>query len=370
MQRRKTSITSVDPASDPGKETSTKIPSYAQKERFSRLVMEAQECFEEEEYLIAKRKYEDALAIFNHRDDLHDRIQECEAKIKSENPVPEILPTPEGALGLCVLLMDASGSMFEPNAFPNSPENRAQVVAKAAARGIMSLQGRTKTENAYLAVYKFDHRVKPIFIKSIAEIGQEFGTEEKLEEFLYREMEDLGGESDLNAALQNAYELVSEFLNKEVSVFRNAREGKDYPIIMRPVTNQNTMDQVEVPNVRVFIYTDGIQYVEDKWEEIINPFLNGGDLPNNPVDILLGAYIGASSNDDCEKIKAILSDCPEHDQRQFFLIETPDDVLELAGIFRMASGNSGFCPECVKKEGNQITNEDLKIEASSFKDLF
>lgn len=368
-QFRKTSTVAIDSSSESSKEVSIQLHPYAQKERFSRLVMEARECFEGEEYLLAKRKYEEALSIFNHRDDLHDRIQECEAKMKPEDLVPEVLPTPDGALGLCVLLMDASGSMFEPNAFPDSPENRAQVVAKAAAKGIMSLRGRTKSENAYLAIYKFDHRVRPVFIKSIAEIGEEFGTEKRLEEFLYSEMEGMGGESDLNAALQSAYELVSEFLNKEVSIFRNARAGKGYPIIMRPVTNQNTMDQVEVPNVRVFIYTDGIQYVEEREDEIVNPFLDGGGLPNCPVDILLGAYIGTSSNEDCEKFKAILSDCPEHDERQFFLVETPDDALELAGIFRMASGNSGFCPACVKKEGNQITNKELEIKASSFKDL-
>lgn len=323
-------------------------------EKYGRLIIEGDELISMEDYEAAREKFVKALAIFPDREDIQNKIKQCErVPDKVEAPI-KTLSTPEGALGLCVLLMDASGSMFQPNAFEGSESNRAQLVAKAAAGGIMSLKGNSMAHQAYLAVYMFDHRVKPIFLKSLAEITTEFDTEAKLEQFLYATMEnEMGGETDINGALQMAHNLVSEFLNQEMKAFRKPRGDKDYPIIIRPVTNRKTMQQVEVPNVRVFMYTDGIQYVDGESKALINPFKQGGGLPNNQVDILLGAFIGESLSEGCREIKAILSDCPEHDSMQFFLIETPEGVVELSGVFRMASGNSGFCKECIKKDRNQ-----------------
>lgn len=343
------------------------------EEKFGRLIIDAEELFEDQKYEKAKEKYAAALEIFSHRDDLHDKINLCQKKMEDlivDDTVTTISPSAEGELGLCVLLMDASGSMFKPNALEGSEENRAQIVARAAAKGIMSLKENSRGKDAYLAVYKFDHRVKPVFLKSIAEVTQSYENEEALEDFLYQSMEmEMGGETDINEALIQAYNLVSAFLKKQISVFRKPRGDKDYPVVMRPVTNRNTMDQIVVPNVRVFIYTDGMQYVDGESKELINPFLGGGDLPDSPVDILLGAFIGSEKSKGCKDLERILSDCPEHDTKQFFLIDKPEDTVELAGIFRMASGNSGFCSECVKKEAIHVGEKQADRDIPSFDDL-
>lgn len=333
------------------------------QEKYSRLVIEATGLFEEEQYAAAKEKYEAALNIFKDRDELHDKIMECEEKLKEveaekigvkEKPVLFPAPPPssaEGSIALCVLLMDASSSMFSVPAYEGSEENRAQVVARAAARGIMNSKGKTRAQDAYLAVFKFDHRTRPVFVKSIAEINEEFKTAEALEKFFYTSMEsDMGGETDINAALQEAYNFVDIFLKKEMVQFRKKWDDKDYPIFISPVSNRKTMDYTEIPNVRVFIYTDGEQFVDDVTKELVNPFQGGGNLPGMPVDVLLGAYIGSGEDEGAEQLKVILSDCPEHDHRQFFLIDKAEGLVELEKIFHMASGNSGFCNLCVEKE--------------------
>lgn len=343
-------------------ETSEVLPNPDLEERYRRLVIEGNEEFKLENFAVATAKFEQAWAIFPDRDDFEGKINHTTLQPSPiEPPVGSSPQTPEGALGLCVLLMDASGSMFQPNAFKDSKYNRAQVVAKAAAVGIMSLKENKRAKHAYLAAYKFDHRVKPIFIKSLAEITTEYDTVAKLEHFLYTTMEnEMGGETDINAALQTAYHLVSDFLNQKIKAFREPRGDKDYPIITRPVSNRKTMGQVEVPNVRVFIYTDGMQFVNGESTPLVNPFENGGELPNNQVDILLGAFIGSPTNKGCQELKAILSECPEHDHLQFFLIENPEDAIELSGVFRMASGHSGFCEKCIEKDHNQKGGKTLE----------
>ncbi|MCG8327288.1 MAG: hypothetical protein MI974_06355 [Chitinophagales bacterium] len=342
------------------------------EEKFGRLLRDGDDFYELEDFERAREKYEQALAIFPDRNDVVEKIKACESQ--GEYYMPVISPiknVPEDALGLCVLLMDASGSMFMPNTTDYEGMSKAQVVASAAAKGIMTLKNNSRAKRAYLAIYKFDHRVKLVCMKSVKDIIGEFETEEKLGQYLYSAMErDMGGETDINAALQTAYDLSYEFLNQDMKVFRQARDGKDYPIVMTSVSNNKTMDRVEVPNVRVFVYTDGMQYVDEVSDPLVNPFKGGGNLPDTPVDILLGAFIGASHDAGCKELKEILSDCPEHDQQQFFLIESSKDTVKLSGVFRMASGNSGFCKQCIEKINRQAGRiNDHVIDISTVGDL-
>lgn len=346
------------------------VPGVDTEEKFRRLLIEGDELYGLDELERAREKYEQALAIFPDKGDVINKIKACDQH--SEDTMPSISPiedVPEDALGLCVLLMDASGSMFMPNNNDYDGLSKAQVVANAAAKGIMSLKRNSRAKRAYLAIYKFDHRVKLVCMKSVADIISEYETEANLEQYLYAAMErDMGGETDINAALQTAYDLSYEFLNQEMKVFRQARDGKDYPIVKTSISNNKTMKRVEVPNVRVFIYTDGMQYVDEVSDTLVNPFEGGGGLPGNPVDILLGAFIGTSQDAGCDELKEILSDCPEHDHEQFFLIESSKDTVELSGVFRMASGNSGFCKQCIEKSNRQA-GLVYKIDISSIEDL-
>lgn len=347
------------------------VPGVDTEEKFRRLLIEGDEFYELDELESAREKYEQALAIFPNRGDIINKIKACDQS--DEGLMPSISPiedVPEDALGLCVLLMDASGSMFMPNKNDYDGLSKAQVVANAAAKGIMSLKRNSRARRAYLAIYKFDHRVKLVCMKSVADIVSEFETEANLEQYLYTAMErDMGGETDINAALQTAYDLSYEFLNQEMKVFRQARDGKDYPIVMTRIVNRKTAKDVDVPNVRVFIYTDGMQYVDEVSDTLVNPFKGGGDLPGNPVDILLGAFIGTSQDAGCNELKEILSDCPEHDHKQFFLIESSSDAVELSGVFRMASGNSGFCKQCIEKSNSQAGRNIGTINISSIEEL-
>ena len=62
---------------------------------------------------------------------------------------------PDPEIGLCVLLMDASGSMKNP-AFPGSPISKMRLVANSAANGIFDLRQMGLAANAYICAMLFD----------------------------------------------------------------------------------------------------------------------------------------------------------------------------------------------------------------------
>jgi hypothetical protein len=106
---------------------------------------------------------------------------------------------------------------------------------------------------------------------------------------------------------------------------------------MHTVFDKNSNKKI-VPNVRVLIYTDGM---DTESPQIINPF------KNEDVDILMGCYFGPGEEQGCRALKEIVSKCPKHDFEQFFLINDPRRIQTLRRLFRMASGASGFCPLCL-----------------------
>jgi len=326
-----------------------------------------------DEYL-AKDKPYDAWKTFSEAKDLglgdgalEDKIQYANEKEKeahqqaiyNSNAIPDELKE----LGLCIILMDASGSMETP-AFEGSPITKMRLIAKAAASGIFSLRDNECSEYAYIAIYKFDHKIgPPILLKSIANIVREFRSESKFEDFLHDHLssEDMGGQTNINEALNKAYDLARKFLNYEISAFREAFGGQDYPIKIQRIINQKTFKQDTASNVRVLLYTDGMQYFNDIDLPIDNPFKNQR-LGN--YDILMGAFIGPGSgvgSDGCKQLQVVLSQCPIHNKKQFFLIDHPYKIFTLRGLFRMASGNSGFCPECLSKsQAENLSNPIIK----------
>jgi len=254
-------------------------------------------------------------------------------------------------VGLCVLLMDASGSMgeepystsfpskyaakIESAAFAEGKLTKREVVTDAAALAIFELKNLSKKENAYICAIKFDHNPVVMFTKTVAEIINDYRDPKVFAEYLYKELAALNGGTNINGALNLAYSFVKKFIDGTVPGMENC--------IANVQTQWVGTKSIDIPNVRIMLYTDGEQL--SHYGAIVNPF----KANNDELDLLIGAYIGNPADSGCRQLEDVMSDCPIHHKKQFYVMDMPNKIATLRGLFRMASGTSGFCPYCIAK---------------------
>ena len=127
--------------------------------------------------------------------------------------------------GLCVLLMDASGSMFYDPAFKGMhlPSQygdefctKAEIVSKAAAQAIFQLQSMVNNTNAYICAIRFDHSQALMFNDTIHNIINKHQSVDKLARYFYDELSKMKGGTDINAALKMAHTYVGKFTNSSI----------------------------------------------------------------------------------------------------------------------------------------------------------
>jgi hypothetical protein len=274
------------------------------------------------------------------------------AKIREPKPIEEVVTTlkvepgkENQEVGLCIILMDASSSMTDP-AFEGIPLTRMTLVANCAASGIFDLERMANNPNAYVACFKFDDRVELMFVDTVSNIIGRHRTIETFATYLYNELFKFQQGTDINKALQQAHSFVDKFLKKQLEGF----PVKNYRPMLQRILKFNSVDAVSIPNVRVLMYTDGMQYVA-KGSKVLspNPFKQNL-LQELNHDILIGAYFGLESDKGCQDLKNLVSNCPIHNIPQFFLFDNPAHIGDLKYLFRMASGASGFCPRCLEKQ--------------------
>jgi hypothetical protein len=243
--------------------------------------------------------------------------------------------------GLCILLMDASGSMGDsayrdysfPSKYGGDKLTKREVITDVAAKAIFELEPMSKKDSAYLCAIKFDHRQAVMFTDTVTNILNQHGTAQNLAKYLHDELAEFNGGTDINSALKMAHSFVDKFLAGSITGM-----GNYIPIYhtqFAPKSNKS----IDVPNVRVLIYTDGEQLSE--YGPIINPF------KNMEPDLLMGAYVGQESEKGCRDLKSVIGNCIIHGTPQFFVLDNPQKIATLRGLFRMASGTSGFCPTCI-----------------------
>jgi hypothetical protein len=256
-----------------------------------------------------------------------------------------VLPPWDKEIGLCILNMDASGSMNH-QAFPNSPALKEHLIAGSAAAGIFDLAQTTNIENAYVCGIMFDTKNQIIFMETVADILKKHSNPGKFTDFLKTKFRQMHGRTDINNALKFAKDIYDGLMND--GDLSKCKGPKNVRPILHTVFDSNSNKKI-VPNVRVLIYTDGMDTESPK---IINPF------KNEDVDILMGCYFGPGEEEGCRALKEIVSKCPKHDFEQFFLINDPRRIQTLRKLFRMASGASGFCPLCLAdaEKTNQSAN--------------
>lgn len=250
--------------------------------------------------------------------------------------------------GLCILLMDASGSMHDP-AFPGSPLSKLRLIAVSAALGIFGkndpdpsksvagLQQLGKADSAYICALKFDHRVEQMFFCSVKDLLAKYANHEEFANYLYNELNEMRGTTDINGALKAADSFAQAFRNNSIPGLTNYS-------VMEHIVYTRAGETKNVPNIRVLMYTDGIQYTGDHTEPLYNPFGSWD------TDVLMGAFFGQPDEEGCSELRSVLSKCPSHGFEQFFLLDHPSKTAQIRKLFRMASGASGFCPLCLPKE--------------------
>jgi len=270
--------------------------------------------------------------------------------LASPNSSVQQLPHHQEDLGLCIMLLDCSGSMAEP-AFKNHPMTKRDLIAKSVSAGIFSLSGNPLKEFAYILIMGFDHEIEILIpYMSIEKVVQEYTDASGLEKALKDKMYKKNGATDINGALEVAFRFTQQFINSEISMLGT------YKPRIQTVLDDN-MNSHSIPNVRVLLFTDGGQYMgDDKTTLKPSPFRNL-QYNGKTFDLLMSAYYGSSADGDCAKLKSLASKCPRHPQTdQFFLFDDPSKVANLKGLFRMASGASGFCPTCLD-EANTVTRD-------------
>ncbi|MEO5891040.1 MAG: VWA domain-containing protein [Ferruginibacter sp.] len=250
---------------------------------------------------------------------------------------------PMDDLGLCIMLLDCSGSMWEP-AFDDHPMLKKDLIANSVSAGIFSLSGNPLKEYAYVLILGFDHKIDTLVpYTSIKNLVEEYGDVSKLEQALKDKMEKKKGATDINGALEAAFKFTQQFINSEITALG------EYKPRIQMVLDDDLMNH-QIPNVRVLLFTDGGQYMGDGKTKINASPFKKLEYDGKVIDLLMGAYYGTSEDSDYHKLKELVSKCPRHPEvDQFFLFDEPNKLTNLKGLFRMASGASGFCPTCLEE---------------------
>jgi hypothetical protein len=258
-----------------------------------------------------------------------------------------VAPVTLREVGLSVILMDASESMEEV-VYEGSKVTKLRLVANTAASGIFDLERLLNNPNALVAAFKFDDRLEPLFLDTIANLISKFDKDvTRFANYIHDELKKMLHGTDINQALTHAHTFVDKFLKKQVA---DIPMDPNYRVMMQRILKYGSSDAISIPNVRVLLYTDGKQF--DKMGGRIlrpNPFIQY-PLEGLNHDIVIGAFFGKGTDDGCTELQSLLSKCPIHDELQFFLFDDPSKINNLRYLFRMASGASGFCPKCLEKE--------------------
>jgi hypothetical protein len=250
----------------------------------------------------------------------------------------------EREIGLCVLMMDGSYSMADP-AFPSSdyPGNKYDLIARNSAAGIWSLKNLTHIDSAYIALCVFAGKPIWIWTKSIKEIVDEYQNRQSFSDFIYETLEKKTLEpkaTNINAALSLAYDIFQQYLEGDLKDFGRLTDFKplEHQVVRQDEKGQE--DFITIPNARVFIYTDGEHNVT---APIRNPF------EQVEQSVLMTAFIGEEEGSSgIKQMKELAAICPKHSPAKgFFLFDDAERSQILKGLFRMASGASGFCPSCL-----------------------
>lgn len=263
-------------------------------------------------------------------------------------------------VGLCAVICDVSLTMLErvpemalQGARPSDIPRRVDLVAQNASRGIWDLcKSISKADDAWLALIGFGDDAgllrmpdgKP-FLVSARDIRDHFASSSELEQHITAEFQhhiDLWGKgTNISRGLEKAREIFNGLCTNDISLFGGPQHVE---LIEHDIVAWDDSEKT-IPNFRAFIFSDG----DHNRGPLLNPFADG-DPSSVPWALLMTAFVGSEVHSGAAQMQEISGVCPQHGKRNFFLINNPRRYQQLSGLFRMASGASGFCPRCLGEQ--------------------
>lgn len=263
-------------------------------------------------------------------------------------------------VGLCAVICDVSLTMLEavpemapPGARRADIPRRVDLVAQNAARGIWDLcKSISKADDAWLALIGFGEDAgllrmpdeKP-FLVSAREIRDHFASYAELEQHITCEFQHhidrWGKGTNISRGLEEAKRIYAALCSNDVSRLGGP---KNVEMIEHDILAWDDSEKT-IPNFRAFIFSDG----DHNRGQLVNPFAEA-DPSDTPWALLMTAFVGSEAHPGAGQMQQLAGVCPMHGKRNFFLINNPNRYQQLRGLFRMASGASGFCPKCLGEQ--------------------
>ncbi len=260
----------------------------------------------------------------------------------TENILPPMpYQIPKGQCGLGILAFDFSGSMNEA-AFPEKdlPQQKIDLIAQAFDTAMKKLSNIANAENAYVAVIGFAAKAKILKFMKASMIDHTHDWAAWIYKQQLNLLETEGDGTNITEALKLAREIYDCALKGDLSKFG----FNDFAPLHHDIAIGD--DVFSIPNIRVFVYSDGKHSIG----EFINYFENATLIPRAPnVNGLICAYFGSVEDEGFESLYQIAGTCPRHGIKGIIHITTPEMYPYIRQLFHMASAASGFCAQCAKE---------------------
>lgn len=276
-----------------------------------------------------------------------------ESPVISDEPPPT--PPIKGRDGLGILVFDFSGSMQDP-LDPDSPNQITKIdaVANAFATTVAALTGGgsaiAKADRYYLALIGFskDARLLDDKIFNLGDMGKN-GYEETIEYWKnyiseqYRKMG--GGLTNITAALQKAREIYDQALNNQLPGIEIGAQS----ILFLKVAPK---EPVIVPNIRVFLYSDGIHNIGEPFRNVFEDaelVPNMQSTTNRKVNGLMTLFFGQPQKKGAKLMQDVAGYCAIHGEVGFITISELRHYRYLRDLIHVTTKASGFCLRCAKE---------------------
>ncbi len=269
-------------------------------------------------------------------------VDSMEVDSSEESKIPQ-MPTSKvmGQCGLGILVFDFSSSMGEA-AFrgKNLPQRKIDLVAQAFELAMQKLVMMSNAENAYVAVIGFAREAKLLKFMNAAMIDPKYNWKDWIYRQQLKLLETSGDGTNVTAALKIARKLYDQALRGNLEEYGI----KDFAPLYHDILIEDEV--YSIPNVRVFLYSDGMH----NEGEFVNYFENVTLIEGiKNVTGLMCAYFGTVEEEGFELLYHLAGTCPRHSTKGIIHVIEPEMFPYIRQLFHMASSASGFCAQCAKE---------------------
>ncbi len=254
-------------------------------------------------------------------------------------PMPKRFAT--GQCGLGILVFDFSSSMGE-RAFPEKdlPQRKIDLVAQSFHLAMQKLANIANAENAYLAVIGFTKEAKLLKFMNAQMIDLDYDWGQWIQRQQLKLLEESGDGTNITAALKIARRIYDQALQGDLEEYGI----KDFAPLYHDILIED--DVHSIPNVRLFLYSDGMHNEGDYVNYFENVTLVDGYAN---ITGIICAYFGSVEEEGFDLLYRLAGTCPRHGTKGIIHVIVPEMFPYIRQLFHMASAASGFCAQCAKE---------------------